>query len=135
MKKIKHFCRILLLSIFLSSCSNSDDPDIIIGKWRAIEKYESNQLTDLPTCLPHIYIEYKANKSVSGSRIISNAFPEECNLLNFDLGVVWKNLGNSMYQIGHVTEQGTIYKIYKSGVNLVEESSNGTTKIIYEPYE
>ena len=134
MKKIKLFYSILLVFILLSSCTSNDDSDIIIGKWRAIEKYESNQLIDLPTCLPHIYTEYKADKSVSGDKIISDTFPEECNLLDFDGGIVWKNLGNSMYQIGHVNEQATIYKIYKNGVNLVEESSNEMTKIIYEPY-
>ncbi|MCF7569693.1 hypothetical protein L3X37_15205 [Sabulilitoribacter arenilitoris] len=133
MKKIKLFCGILLGLVFLSSCSSSDDSDIIIGKWRAIEKYESNQQIDLPTCLPHIYTEYKADNTVSGGKIISDNFPEECNLLDFDGSVVWKNLGNSMYRIGHINDQGTTYKIYKEGVNLVEESSNGITKIVYEP--
>lgn len=139
MKKMKLFCGILIGLLIFSSCSSDDDNsnesnDIIIGKWRAIEKYESNQLVDLPVCLPHIYTEYKIDNSVSGDKIISDNFPEECNLILFDLGVVWENLGNNNYRIGHINEQGSIYNIYKDGVNLVEENSDGITKTVYEPY-
>ncbi|WP_290859668.1 hypothetical protein [Flavobacterium sp.] len=132
---MKLFYVFLIGILILSSCSSSDDSaDIIIGKWRAIEQYESNQLVDMPTCLPHIYTEYKADNSVSGGKIFSNDFPEECNLLMFDLGVVWENLGNGNYRFGYSNEQGNIQKVYKDGLNLVFESPNGVTKVICEPY-
>jgi len=142
MRKLKLFYVLITGLTILSSCSNSDESnndlnssnDIIIGKWRAIEKYESNQIVELPICLPHIYTEYNTDKSVSGDRIISDSYPDECNLLEFNLGIVWNNLGNNYYQIGAINEQGTTYKLYKDGINLVEENSNGTIKIIYEPY-
>jgi hypothetical protein len=140
MKKMKLFCGILIGIFVFLSCSSDDDNsnesnDIIIGKWRAIEKYESNQLVDLPICLPHIYTEYKVDNSVSGDKIISNEFPDECNSIIFDLGIVWENLGNDNYRIGQVNEQGNIYKIYREGNNLAEEHTDGITKIIYESYQ
>ena len=126
----------MMLLIFFSCSGDGGNAsnDIIVGKWRAIEKYESNQIVALPTCLPHIYTEFKADNSVTGDKIISNDFPDECNLLQFDLGVVWKNLGNSIYRIGYINEQGNLTKIYKDGLNLVMEDPDGTTKLIYEPY-
>ena len=125
-----------MLLIFFSCSGDGGNAsnDIIVGKWRAIEKYESNQIVALPTCLPHIYTEFKADNSVTGDKIISNDFPDECNLVQFDLGVVWKNLGNSIYRIGYINEQGNLTKIYKDGLNLVMEDPDGTTKLIYEPY-
>lgn len=126
-----------MMLLILFSCSGDGgnaSNDIIVGKWRAIEKYESNQIVALPTCLPHIYTEFKADNSVTGDKIISNDFPDECNLLQFDLGVVWENLGNSIYRIGYINEQGNLTKIYKEGLNLVMEDPDGITKLIYEPY-
>lgn len=137
MNKLKLFCGFLMMLLILFSCSGDGgnaSNDIIVGKWRAIEKYESNQIVALPTCLPHIYTEFKADNSVTGDKIISNDFPDECNLLQFDLGVVWENLGNSIYRIGYINEQGNLTKIYKEGLNLVMEDPNGITKLIYEPY-
>ncbi len=125
------------MTLIFFSCSGDGgnaSNDIIVGKWRAIEKYESNQIVALPTCLPHIYTEFKADNSVTGDKIISNDFPDECNLVQFDLGVVWENLGNSIYRIGYINEQGNLTKIYKDGLNLVMEDPDGTTKLIYEPY-
>jgi len=126
----------MMLLIFFSCSGDGGNAsnDIIVGKWRAIEKYESNQIVALPTCLPHIYTEFKADNSVTGDKIISNDFPDECNLVQFDLGVVWENLGNSIYRIGYINEQGNLTKIYKDGLNLVMEDPDGTTKLIYEPY-
>ena len=126
-----------MMTLIFFSCSGDGgnaSNDIIVGKWRAIEKYESNQIVALPTCLPHIYTEFKADNSVTGDKIISNDFPDECNLVQFDLGVVWENLGNSIYRIGYINEQGNLTKIYKDGLNLVMEDPDGTTKLIYEPY-
>ena len=135
---MKLFYGILIGLMVFSSCSSNDDSkesnDVIIGKWRAIEKYESNKLVDLPICLPHVYIEYKTDNSVSGDKIISNDFPVECNSIVFDLGVVWENLGNSNYRIHRINEEGIVYKLYKDGANLAEENPDGITKIIYESY-
>ena len=137
MNKLKLYCGFLMMLLIFFSCSSDGgnaSNDIIVGKWRAIEKYESNQIVALPTCLPHIYTEFKADNSVTGDKIISNDFPDECNLVQFDLGVVWENLGNSIYRIGYINEQGNLTKIYKDGLNLVMEDPDGTTKLIYEPY-
>jgi len=137
MNKLKLYCGFLMMLLIFFSCSGDGgnaSNDIIVGKWRAIEKYESNQIVALPTCLPHIYTEFKADNSVTGDKIISNDFPDECNLVQFDLGVVWENLGNSIYRIGYINEQGNLTKIYKDGLNLVMEDPDGTTKLIYEPY-
>jgi hypothetical protein len=137
MNKLKLYSGFLMMLLIFFSCSGDGgnaSNDIIVGKWRAIEKYESNQIVALPTCLPHIYTEFKADNSVTGDKIISNDFPDECNLVQFDLGVVWENLGNSIYRIGYINEQGNLTKIYKDGLNLVMEDPDGTTKLIYEPY-
>jgi len=137
MNKLKLYSGFLMMTLIFFSCSGDGgnaSNDIIVGKWRAIEKYESNQIVALPTCLPHIYTEFKADNSVTGDKIISNDFPDECNLVQFDLGVVWENLGNSIYRIGYINEQGNLTKIYKDGLNLVMEDPDGTTKLIYEPY-
>jgi hypothetical protein len=131
---------VLLAFFFLVSCSKDDansieDKDIIIGKWKVVEKYEFNELVDLPICLPHIFTEYKLDHTVSGGKIISNNFPAECNMILFDSGVVWDNLGHNNYRIGNINDHGNIYVIYKDGMNLVEEHPDGVTKLIYTPYQ
>src|SRR5690606_15198312 len=97
----------------LLSCSDDTEKnrDIIIGKWRAIEIYDPNQLLSSPDCLTHIYEEYHEDHSVSGDYILP--FPDECNSIQFQLGVVWENLENHTYRIGHMDEQGTVYTIFK----------------------
>jgi len=136
--KTLHFLSLILTALLiLFSCSNDDSestPDIIIGKWRAIEKYESNVQVDLPTCLPHIYTEYKADKSIIGDRIVTDAFPEDCSLIEFELGWNWDNLGDNQYRIRFLEEQGQVVTFYKEGDNLVEESPDGITKLVYETY-
>ncbi|MFD2551828.1 hypothetical protein ACFSQP_08370 [Bizionia sediminis] len=138
MKKHNFIYVVSLATLLLVACSSSDDAgtseDIIIGKWRAIEKYESNQAVDLPLCLPHIFVDYKPDNTVDGGKILSDSFPESCNQTLFDSGIIWENLGNGNYHIGTVNETGRIYNIFKEGVNLVEINPDGITKIIYEPY-
>ncbi len=137
MKIQKLFYGLLIGIMFFWSCSSDKSNggvDLIIGKWRAIEKLESDQTVELPVCLPHIYTEYKADNRVTGDKILSNNFPVECNSIVFDFNVVWENLGNSSYRIGYSNEEGTIYVMYKDGVNLVQELPDGITTFIYEPY-
>ena len=136
MKKIKLLSGVLIGLLIFTNCSSDDNSntDIIIGKWRAIEKYESNSLVDLPICLPHLYTEYKADKSINGDKIITNDFPEECGIIAFELGWNWINLGNTQYRIRYLEEQGQVFSFYKDEVNLVQEYPDGITKIIYEPY-
>ena len=138
MKRVKLFCRILIGLLILQSCSNDDNSesnnDEIIGKWRAIEKYESNVQVELSVCLPHLYTEYKADKSIRGGKIITNDFPEECGIIDFELGWNWSKLGNNQYRIRYQEEQGQVFTFYKNGMNLIKENPDGITKIIYEPY-
>ena len=137
MKNIYLFSILIFSILIISSCSNDDDnstPDIIIGKWRAIEKYESNVQVDLPTCLPHLYTEYKTDKSIIGDKIITDDFPEECGIIAFELGWKWDNLGNNQYRIKYLEEQGQVVTFYKEDENLVEESPDGITKFVYEAY-
>ncbi|MFB9053924.1 hypothetical protein ACFFVB_12630 [Formosa undariae] len=137
-KKVILFHGIVMALLMLSSCSGNDNSeaqtDIIIGKWRAIEKYESNIQVDLPICLPHLYTEYTADKSIQGDKIITADFPEECGIILFELGWHWSNLGNNQYRIRYLEEHGQIFTFYKDGENLVEENSDGITKTIFEPY-
>jgi len=136
LKRMKGYFKILIGLMILSSCSSDDNnaTDIIIGKWQAIERYENDQLVNMPTCWLHTYVEYNANKSVSGGRIMSDDFPEICYYITYDLAIVWKNLGNNTYRIGHYNEEGSVFNIYKDGINLVIENPDGNTKTIYEPY-
>ncbi|WP_062055468.1 hypothetical protein [Aquimarina longa] len=137
MHKLKLPIAFLTGIFILISCSNDDSDnnnDIIIGKWKAIEKYESNQIIDLEICKSFIYVEYKADNWIEGGRIISDNFPEECQNILFELGWNWKNLGDNKYQIRYLEERGQIFTFYKNGANLVEENPDGITKIIYEPY-
>ena len=138
MKKLSLLLTLLIGLLILSSCSNDDDfesnNDIIIGKWRAIEKYESNVQVELSVCRPHLYVEFRADKSIHGGKIITNDFPEECGTIDFELGWNWNNLGNNQYRIRHLDEQGQVVTYSKDGMNLIEENPDGITKIIYEPY-
>jgi hypothetical protein len=137
MKKLKLLFAILI-GFLIFSCSSNDDSesnsDIIIGKWRMIEKYESNIQVELETCEPHFYTEYKSDKSIIGDRILSDEFPEECGIVSTELGWNWTNLGNNQYRIRYLEEQGTIITVYKEGENLVIESPDGITKTIREPF-
>lgn len=134
MKKIRVFYIILTVCI-LFSCSNDDDPDQIIGEWKAIQQYESDILVDLPMDLQCIYRIFDADNNAYSDLFPSNELPTECGNLEFVFGMTWTNLGNNQYRIGFPNEQGQVLIFYKEGENLVQEKSNGTTKIIYEPYE
>jgi hypothetical protein len=137
MKKL-NLLFVILIGILMFSCSSNDDSesnsDIIIGKWRIIEKYESNIPVELETCEPHFYTEYKSDKSIIGDRIVSDEFPEECGILSTEFGWNWKNLGNNQYRIRYLEEQGSIITVYKEGDNLVIISPDGITKTVREPF-
>jgi hypothetical protein len=125
------------LTLTLFACPSDDDAssnDIIIGTWRAIERYESNELVDMPTCLPHLYAEYRSDRSMGGGKIITDAFPEECGLILFELGWSWENLGDSQYRLKPIDGEGNVFRFYKEGDNLVQENLDGIIKTIYEPY-
>ena len=139
MKKMKLFCGILIGFMIFSSCSNDDDSNdnsnIIIGEWQAIQQFESDLSVDLSPNLECIYSTFTADNRVFSNLIDSNNLPDACNFIGFELGLTWTNIGNSQYRIGFAGEQGQVHIFYKDGANLVEEKPNGTTKIIYEPYE
>ena len=117
MKIKKLLCGILIGLLILSSCSSDDDSDsntdIVIGKWRAIEKYESGMQVELSVCLPHLYTEFRSDKSINGGKIITDDFPEECGIIDFELGWNWNNLGNNQYRIRYFEEQGQVFTFYK----------------------
>jgi len=137
MKKQILFYGILFSILIINSCSKNDDSndnDIIIGKWRPIERYESNQQVEMPTCLPYIYTEFKTDKSINSYMVSTLSIPNECGNINFELGWNWKNLGNNEYRIRQFEYQDYIFTFYKDGVNLVEEHPDGITKTVHEPY-
>ena len=140
MKKNWIYYTILIWLMIFSSCSNNDDSnrnsDIIIGKWRTIEIYESNVAVEILACTSEFYTEFKSNNTVSGFRVTPNTFPDPCNQEFFNTGVTWENLGNSIYKFDVINVEGdeNIKKIYKDGENLVEESLDGVYKKVYEPY-
>jgi hypothetical protein len=140
MKKNWIYYTILIVLMIFSSCSNNDDSnrnnDIIIGKWRTIEIYESNVAVEILACTSEFYTEFKSNNTVSGFRVIPNTFPDPCNQEFFNTGVTWENLGNSIYKFDVINVEGdeNIKKFYKDGENLVEESLDGVYKKVYEPY-
>ena len=143
MKNIFLTLYVVLVGIVLISCTKKDtaesnslaiSEDIIIGQWRPIEKYESNQKIELPTCRSYSYLEFLPNNTFFGNTIYSSDYPEECGISFSEYGLTWLNLGNNKYLQQHNLKDGKIYTYYKDGVNLVEELPDGITKIIYEPY-
>jgi hypothetical protein len=70
MKKMRLFYTILIGLIVFSSCTNNDNSernnDIIIGKWRTIEIYESNEPVSILSCTSEYFKEFKSNKTVAG---------------------------------------------------------------------
>jgi hypothetical protein len=140
MKKNWIYYTILIVLMIFSSCSNNDDSnrnnDIIIGKWRTIEIYESNVAVEILACTSEFYTEFKSNNTVFGFRVTPNTFPDPCNQEFFNTGVTWENLGNSIYKFDVINVEGdeNIKKFYKDGENLVEESLDGVYKKVYEPY-
>ena len=140
MKKNCIYYTILIWLMIFSSCSNNDDSnrnnDIIIGKWRTIEIYESNVAVEILACTSEFYTEFKSNNTVFGFRVTPNTFPDPCNQEFFNTGVTWENLGTSIYKFDVINVEGdeNIKKFYKDGENLVEESLDGVYKKVYEPY-
>ena len=126
------FLILFLLSILFYSCSKNDSPDIVIGKWRAIQQFESNQEIELELCLSYVFTEFSENNTLFGGRIETPDFPDQCLTLSFAL-LALENLGNSNYRIGSGPFDGNIFTITKEGENLVIIESNGTTKTVYEP--
>ena len=134
---MKLFYTVIIVIMFLS-CSSDEgtdsSSDVIVGKWYAIEQYESNTQVEITNCNQYLYVEYKANNFINGGKVISGNLPIECGVIDFELDWEWENLNDNHYRIGRSGEQGSIFTIYKDGVNLVEINPNGTTKIIYEPF-
>jgi len=129
---------ILITGVNLLSCSSDDGSDnsndIIIGKWRAIEQYESGQQVEITNCLSYLYIQYAADGSVYSGVANPDELPTTCGIIDSELDWKWENLGNRKYKIGKINEQGQLFTIYKEGEMLVEEHQNGTTTLKYEPY-
>ncbi len=123
--------------VLFSSCSddesNDNISDIIIGKWHAIEQYEADVQVEITNCKQYLYVEYNTNHIISGGAF-SDSLPVECGVIDFELDILWKNLGNNQYKFGRTDEQGQVFTIYKEGDNLVEINSNSSTKIVYEPF-
>lgn len=140
MKKNRIYYTILIGFLIFSSCSKNDDSnrnnDIIVGKWRTIEIYESNVAVDILACTSEFYTEFKSNNTVAGFKLTPNTFPDPCDQEFFNTGVTWENLGNSNYKFDVINVEGdeNIKKIYRDGENLVEESLDGIYKKVYEPY-
>ncbi len=138
MRKIELYYAIFIGFIIFSSCSKNDDNkennDIIIGKWRTIERYESNEPVEILACTSEYYQEFKKDYIASGFGPLKSDFPDPCNLVYIDSAATWKNLGNSNYKFTLNNGIEYISKMYKEGENLVEEYPNGITKIVYELY-
>lgn len=123
----------LISIILLFTCSDDSNPnnDIIIGKWKIIEMYDNEILVDIPFCVPFYYYEYKSDHSINGGTIANT--PDNCQVITFDFGWTWENLGNNRY-LKHLANDNHLELIvYKNGVHLIIEESNNT-KTIYEPY-
>lgn len=135
MRKIQFYHIILLGFIIFSSCSNNEGSnDIIIGKWRTIERYENNEPVEILDCTYDYYREFRANHVCAGFGTLPGNFIDPCNLVFIDNSATWKNLGNNNYKFTLKNGINYISKIYKDGDNLVEEFPNGTSKNIYESY-
>ncbi|UPQ78098.1 hypothetical protein M0M57_10735 [Flavobacterium azooxidireducens] len=136
--KIMRLLYVFLAGFMLfSSCSNNNDDsnnDIIIGKWRTIERYESDEPQEILPCTLEYYKEFKSNNTVAGFIVTPNTFPDPCNQVYTDFGLIWENTGNSNYKFKTTTGTEYTIKIYKVGENLVEEYPDGITKLVYEPY-
>jgi len=134
--KIKNYlCPFFIIVLLLTSCSSDDGgDDLIVGTWRATASFQSGEASELPLCAPFRYVQYKADKSVTGGNIITKNTPEECLQGVTDFNVVWENLGNSNYRVGRDGEEGLVSQFYKDGANLVQEEINGV-QTIYEPYQ
>jgi hypothetical protein len=136
--KIMRLLYVFLAGLMLfSSCSNNSDDsnnDIIIGKWRKIEHYESDEPQEILPCTLEYYKEFKSNNTVAGFIVPPGTFPDLCNQVYTDFGLIWKNTGNSNYKFKTTTGTEYTIKIYKVGENLVEEYAGGITKLVYEPY-
>lgn len=136
--KIMRLLYVFLAGFMLfSSCSNNNDDstnDIIIGKWRTIERYESNEPQEILPCTLEYYKEFRANRTAAGFGLPSGSFYDPCNLIYLDTGVIWTNLGENNYKFTLPNGIEYISKMYKVGENLVEEYPDGITKLVYEPY-
>ena len=136
--KIMRLLYVFLAGFMLfSSCSNTNDDstnDIIIGKWRTIEHYESDEPQEILPCTLEYYKEFRSNNTVAGFIVPPDTFPDLCNQVYTDFGLIWKNTGNSNYKFQTTTGTEYTIKIYKVGENLVEEYPDGVSKLVYEPY-
>ena len=139
MKRILLYCVISFCFTIFSSCSNSDDSggnnDIIVGKWKLIERYESDQLVEFASCGNPFDIEYKADNTYFSFLVTPGTFPGDCEVEYSDTGLIWTNLGDSNYRF--ISDNGEIelfIKTYKNEENLVQEYSNGIVKAVFEPF-
>ena len=128
---VKKFAFFLLI-IFLSNSCKDDSIDIVIGKWRVIQQFDTSGELALDICNPHIFTEFTERNTVFSGRIESPDFPDQCLTLSFAL-LAWENLGNSNYRIGSGPTDGNIVAITKDNENLVITESNGTSITVYEP--
>ncbi len=80
---------LLLISILFYSCQKDDSPDIVIGKWRVIQQFDSTGEIALELCTPYIFTEFTENNTLFSGRIESPDFPDQCLTLSFAL-LAWE---------------------------------------------
>src|SRR5690606_12952035 len=141
MKKMKLFYGILIGLVIFSSCNNNDDStnndnseNIIIGKWKIYKQFESDTEIQVDPCDAFWIIEYNADKRINSFNYDPDNYPVSCGLTVSEFGWNWISRGNGNYEIRYMEEEGTLYYFYKQGERLIREYPNGTTKIIYDPY-
>lgn len=125
MKKV--FFITIIVSL-LNSCSSSDEnPDMIIGQWQMIERYESDLSVGVG-CSQYYYTEFKSNNELSGGYIDSNDTPAECSSI-FDLSL-WRRSGGD-YEI--YSSPNDVQSIaYFQGDNLVIEPTSADYRWVYQ---
>lgn len=106
MKKLVVFISVFFVAISFNSCSDDDDEvvvaDKIIGKWQLDQAFEDNVETPLTACDKKDTYDF-----LPAGTFIAREFFEDENEVCVPLEVVngtWKNLGNSMYELGDFIE-------------------------------
>ena len=108
MKKLVLFISILFVAISFNSCNDDDDEvviiDKIIGKWQLDQAFEDGDVMTLSACDKQSTWEFKQAGTYTLKDFEEDIEQDDvCNPLE-PINGTWKNLGNSMYELGDFLE-------------------------------
>ena len=121
--------------IILFNCSNNDDSsesEFIVGKWKVIQRFESNVEIELNNCDPFVVHEFNSDFSMRTYTINESQIPPNTACGVYPLGWhEWNKIGENLYESRNLNLPDLLITEYKKeGEYLFLEYSTNDNKAV-----